>query len=59
MGEQRAIFLKGTAHWVRKRHADEIDYRASTSETLNENGEQFDCILNMEVVEHVGTHIIH
>ncbi|MCP4183272.1 MAG: bifunctional 2-polyprenyl-6-hydroxyphenol methylase/3-demethylubiquinol 3-O-methyltransferase UbiG [Hyphomicrobiales bacterium] len=32
----------------------EIDYRASTSETLNKNGEQFDCILNMEVVEHVS-----
>jgi len=32
----------------------EIDYRATTSETLSDNGEQFDCILNMEVVEHVS-----
>ena len=31
-----------------------IDYRACTSESLNEAGEQFDCILNMEVVEHVA-----
>ncbi len=32
----------------------DIDYRVSTSESLNEHGETFDCILNMEVVEHVA-----
>lgn len=32
----------------------EIDYRAATSELLQEQGEKFDCILNMEVVEHVS-----
>ena len=31
-----------------------IDYRADTAESLNEKGEKFDCILNMEVVEHVA-----
>jgi len=31
-----------------------IDYRATTSEALHEAGEQFDVILNMEVVEHVA-----
>ncbi len=31
-----------------------IDYRADTSENLMEQGEKFDCILNMEVVEHVA-----
>lgn len=31
----------------------DIDYRATTSETLAEAGEQFDVVLNMEVVEHV------
>lgn len=30
-----------------------IDYRATTAEALAEAGEQFDVILNMEVVEHV------
>ena len=32
----------------------EIDYRATTSEELAEAGEQFDVILNMEVIEHVA-----
>lgn len=32
----------------------EIDYRATTSEALAEAGEQFDVVLNMEVVEHVA-----
>lgn len=32
----------------------EIDYRAVTSEALDADGEKFDCILNMEVVEHVA-----
>jgi len=32
----------------------DIDYRAETSEALLEQGEKFDCILNMEVVEHVA-----
>ncbi len=31
-----------------------IDYRAETSEALHEQGESFDVILNMEVVEHVS-----
>lgn len=31
----------------------EIDYRATTAETLAAAGEQFDIVLNMEVVEHV------
>lgn len=39
-------------------HADEqgldIDYRATTAEALNEAGERFDVVLNMEVVEHVA-----
>ncbi|AKR57171.1 3-demethylubiquinone-9 3-methyltransferase [Devosia sp. H5989] len=32
----------------------EIDYRATTAEALAEAGEQFDIVLNMEVVEHVS-----
>ncbi len=32
----------------------EIDYRHITAEALAENGEQFDVILNMEVIEHVS-----
>ena len=43
---------------VAKIHADqsgvEVDYRATTAEALAENGEQFDVVLNMEVVEHVA-----
>ncbi|WP_306119513.1 MULTISPECIES: bifunctional 2-polyprenyl-6-hydroxyphenol methylase/3-demethylubiquinol 3-O-methyltransferase UbiG [unclassified Roseitalea] len=43
---------------VAKLHADYsglgIDYRATTSEALQEAGETFDVILNMEVVEHVA-----
>ncbi len=39
-------------------HADqqglEIDYRHTTAEALAEAGEQFDVVLNMEVVEHVS-----
>ncbi|MDR0808324.1 MAG: bifunctional 2-polyprenyl-6-hydroxyphenol methylase/3-demethylubiquinol 3-O-methyltransferase UbiG [Gemmobacter sp.] len=39
-------------------HADqsglEIDYRNTTAEALAEAGEQFDVVLNMEVVEHVA-----
>ncbi|MEX0283366.1 MAG: bifunctional 2-polyprenyl-6-hydroxyphenol methylase/3-demethylubiquinol 3-O-methyltransferase UbiG [Paracoccaceae bacterium] len=31
-----------------------IDYRNTTAEALAESGEQFDAILNMEVVEHVA-----
>ncbi len=31
-----------------------IDYRAQTAESLEEAGEKFDIILNMEVVEHVA-----
>ena len=32
----------------------EIDYRFDTAENLAANGEQFDVVLNMEVVEHVS-----
>lgn len=32
----------------------DIDYRHTTAETLAEAGEQFDVILNMEVIEHVA-----
>lgn len=43
---------------VAKLHAAQsglaIDYRATTSEALQEAGETFDVILNMEVVEHVA-----
>lgn len=43
---------------VAKIHADqsglEIDYRATTAEDLAAGGEQFDVVLNMEVVEHVA-----
>lgn len=31
-----------------------IDYRATTAEALAEQGERFDVILNMEVIEHVA-----
>lgn len=43
---------------VAKLHAEQmgltIDYRHTTAEALSEAGEQFDAILNMEVVEHVA-----
>src|SRR5690606_15425242 len=43
---------------VARLHAQEsglvIDYRATTAEALADAGEQFDVILNMEVVEHVA-----
>lgn len=43
---------------VARLHAAEagvkIDYRATTAEALAEAGEQFDVVLNMEVVEHVA-----
>jgi 2-polyprenyl-6-hydroxyphenyl methylase/3-demethylubiquinone-9 3-methyltransferase len=32
----------------------DINYRADTAEALNQHGDKFDCILNMEVVEHVA-----
>ena len=32
----------------------EIDYRATTAEALGQQGETFDVILNMEVIEHVA-----
>jgi 2-polyprenyl-6-hydroxyphenyl methylase/3-demethylubiquinone-9 3-methyltransferase len=35
----------------------EIDYRHTTAETMAEAGEQFDVVLNMEVVEHVASPI--
>lgn len=43
---------------VAKIHAEQsgldIDYRAVTSESLEADGEKFDVVLNMEVVEHVA-----
>ncbi|OKL44805.1 bifunctional 2-polyprenyl-6-hydroxyphenol methylase/3-demethylubiquinol 3-O-methyltransferase UbiG [Pseudovibrio exalbescens] len=43
---------------VAKLHAEQsgldIDYRAETAEALEAAGEQFDVVLNMEVVEHVA-----
>jgi len=43
---------------IAKNHAErvglDIDYRATTSESLAEQGEQFDVVLNMEVIEHVN-----
>ena len=43
---------------IARLHADRsglaIDYRATTAEALAEDGETFDVILNMEVVEHVA-----
>ena len=43
---------------IAKNHAErmeiDIDYRATTSEALAEAGEQFDVVLNMEVIEHVN-----
>ncbi|MEO0357656.1 MAG: bifunctional 2-polyprenyl-6-hydroxyphenol methylase/3-demethylubiquinol 3-O-methyltransferase UbiG [Pseudomonadota bacterium] len=43
---------------VAKVHAEQsgldIDYRHTTAEALAEDGEQFDVVLNMEVVEHVA-----
>ena len=37
-----------------KQSGVKVDYRATTSEDLEAKGEKFDCILNMEVVEHVA-----
>ncbi|WP_368185516.1 bifunctional 2-polyprenyl-6-hydroxyphenol methylase/3-demethylubiquinol 3-O-methyltransferase UbiG [Aestuariibius sp. HNIBRBA575] len=43
---------------VAKLHAEQsglnIDYRHMTAETLVEQGEEFDIVLNMEVIEHVA-----
>ena len=43
---------------VAKIHADQsnldIDYRAETAEKLDDDGEKFDVVLSMEVVEHVA-----
>jgi len=43
---------------VARLHAErsglEIDYRHTTAEALAADGEQFDAVLNMEVVEHVA-----
>ena len=36
-----------------QRSALEIDYRLAAAEDLVRTGEQFDAVLNMEVVEHV------
>lgn len=37
----------------------EIDYRHNTAEALAEAGEQFDVVLNMEVVEHVADPLVY
>ena len=43
---------------VARRHAEisglEIDYRNATAEQLSENGERFDVVLAMEIIEHVS-----
>jgi 2-polyprenyl-6-hydroxyphenyl methylase/3-demethylubiquinone-9 3-methyltransferase len=43
---------------VARRHAERtgvrVDYRATTAETLAQNGEAFDVVLAMEVIEHVS-----
>ncbi len=43
---------------IARRHAElsqvAVDYRAVTAESLAEAGEQFDIVLNLEVVEHVA-----
>ncbi|WP_316862822.1 bifunctional 2-polyprenyl-6-hydroxyphenol methylase/3-demethylubiquinol 3-O-methyltransferase UbiG [uncultured Cohaesibacter sp.] len=44
----------GVASTHAKEGGLDIDYRATTAEALAENGEQFDAVLNMEVVEHVA-----
>ena len=48
----------GTNIEVARLHASQsgvaVDYRATTSEALQADGETFDVILNMEVVEHVA-----
>jgi len=36
-----------------------IDYRHTTAEAMAEQGEQFDVVLNMEVVEHVASPILY
>lgn len=42
------------AHVHAEQSGLEIDYRFTTAEALAEAGEQFDVVLNMEVVEHVA-----
>jgi 2-polyprenyl-6-hydroxyphenyl methylase/3-demethylubiquinone-9 3-methyltransferase len=48
---------------VAQLHAEQsgltIDYRHTTAEALAEAGEQFDAVLNMEVVEHVADPLIY
>jgi 2-polyprenyl-6-hydroxyphenyl methylase/3-demethylubiquinone-9 3-methyltransferase len=44
----------GIASTHAKENGLEIDYRATTAESLAEAGEQFDVVLAMEVVEHVS-----
>lgn len=42
------------AHLHAQQSGLHVDYRAGTAEALAESGEQFDMVLNMEVVEHVA-----
>lgn len=42
-----------------KQSSLEIDYRFTTAEALAESGEQFDAVLNMEVVEHVADPLVY
>ena len=44
----------GTASVHAERSGITIDYRATTAESLAENGEHFDIVINLEVVEHVA-----
>ncbi len=49
------------AHHHAQQHDLDINYKVSTVETLQQDGEKFDVLLNMEVVEHVTnlTSFIH
>jgi len=45
--------IKVASHHASEMELD-IDYRYATAESLAEEGEQFDAIINMEVIEHVA-----
>jgi len=45
--------IKVASHHAAEMELD-IDYRHATAESLAESGEQFDAIINMEVIEHVA-----
>lgn len=57
-GQITGADASGTNVEVARMHAKQtgtdVDYRATTAESLAEAGEKFDVVLNMEVVEHVA-----